>query len=262
MPEGEGAISVTPYERLTNGYKIITGLGYDQVEATVGLVAQLPDEDRKKLAEARRAGTFRLDVCNSLIGLPIVTDEKGTEEVHQYLDTVFSEMSELGVKFVVFGSGRARSIPDGTDRAAGEKMLDAFLVYADALCEKYNMTLVIEPLNHRETNWVTTVSEGAAVVRRLDLPHIRLLADGFHMAVESESPAVLRENKDILLHTHLACAPDRVYPGKTGGAYEKEFLHTLMDMGYSGTVTVECGFSDFASEAKLASDFMKAVLGR
>ena len=262
MPEGEGKISITPYERLTFGYQVITSLGYDRVEATVGLVAQLSDDDRKKLVDARNAGSFRLDVCNSLIGLPIVTDEEGTKAVHAYLDTVFSQMAELGVKIVVFGSGRARSIPEGTDRAEGEKKLDAFLEYADGLCEKYDMTLVIEPLNKRETNWVNTVAQGAEVVRRLNLPHIRLLADGFHMACEGEDPAVMAENGDILLHTHLAAAPDRVYPGKCGGEYETKFLRTLLGMGYDGCVTVECGFSDFASEAKLASGFMKAVLGR
>lgn len=263
MPEGEGAIPMSPRERLENGYRVITGLGYDAVEATVGLVAKLSDADIAALVEKRRKGEFALDVCNSFIpgDLPIVTDEAGEEKLRAYVENAMKRMASLGVKIVVFGSGKARTIPDTVDYAEGEAQIDRFLVCCNDLCEAYGLTLVIEPLNKNETNWVNTVAEGAKVVRRLELPHVRLLADGFHMAREEEDPAVMAENRDILLHTHLASPGKRGYPGMEGGDYETAFLKTLTDMDYDGIVTVECGFTDFAKEAALAADFMKKTLG-
>ena len=262
MPEGEGAIPMSSRERLENGYRVITGLGYDAVEATVGLVMTLSDADVAALVEKRRKGEFALDVCNSFIpgNLPIVTDKAGEEKLRAYVEEAMKRLSALGVKIVVFGSGKARTIPDTVDRAAGEAMIDRFLVFCNDLCETYGLTVVIEPLNQRETNWVYTVADGAKVVRRLGLPHVLLLADGFHMAREAEDPAVMAKNKDILLHTHLASSEKRGYPGMEGGAYETEFLRVLTDMDYDGIVTVECGFSDFAKEAALGADFIRKTL--
>ncbi|MCQ2431632.1 MAG: sugar phosphate isomerase/epimerase [Clostridia bacterium] len=262
MPEGEGAIPMSPYERLVNGCEVIKNLGYDTAEATVGLVLGLTEEETAHLAEERKAGRFSLEVCNSFIpgDYPVVTDEEGTKKLYAYADRAFARMHALGVKILVFGSGKARSIPENIPYAEGEAKIDAFLAHCNDLCETYGMTLVIEPLNRRETNWVRTVRDGAKVVRRVNLPHIRLLADGFHMACEEEGPEAMAENKDILIHTHLACAPDRVYPGKTDGKYETAFLKTLHDMDYQGIVTVECGFTDFAGEAKLAAEFIRGTL--
>ncbi|MBR5871042.1 MAG: sugar phosphate isomerase/epimerase, partial [Clostridia bacterium] len=84
-----------------------------------------------------------------------------------------------------------------------------------------------------------------------------LLADGYHMSKEGESYDVLVENKDILLHCHVASS-DRKIPG--GTEYEVGFLDTLKKIGYDGIVTVECGFTDFRTEAALAADYLRKAL--
>ena len=119
------------------------------------------------------------------------------------------------------------------------------------------MICVIEPLNKLETNWCNTVAEGAAVVRRLNLKNVRLLADGYHMSREDEPYSVLTDNRDILLHCHIASS-DRRIPGGTD--YEKGFLDTLKAMDYDGIVTVECGFTDFREEAGTAAEWLRARL--
>ena len=259
MPQGEKEVPMSSYERLTEGCSLMRTLGYDAAEATVGLIMALSEEEVARLIEARRAGTFSLDACNSFIPghLPIITDEAGTQALYDFVDAAISRMASLGVRYVVFGSGFVRRIPEDCDRAAAEAQIDAFIRQVDACCEAYGMTCVIEPLNKAETNWCNTVAEGAAVVRRLNLKNVRLLADGYHMSKEGESYDVLVENKDILLHCHVASS-DRKIPG--GTEYEVGFLDTLKKIGYDGIVTVECGFTDFRTEAALAADYLRKAL--
>ena len=54
------------------------------------------------------------------------------------------------------------------------------------------------PLNHKETNVFLTVAESSEVVRRLNLPNLKVLADLYHTYVEKEEPQILIENADIL----------------------------------------------------------------
>ena len=259
MPQGEKEVPMSSYDRLTEGCRVMRKLGYDAAEATVGLIMALTDEEVTALQDAHRAGEFSLDACNSFIPghLPIITDEEGTAALYDFVDRAISRMASLGIRYVVFGSGFVRRIPEDCDRAAAEAQIDAFICQVDACCEKYGMICVIEPLNKAETNWCNTVAEGAAVVRRLNLKNVKLLADGYHMSREGEPYDVLAENRDILLHCHIASS-DRKIPGTT--EYEGGFLDTLKKIGYDGIVTVECGFGDFREEAKIAAEWLRAKL--
>jgi uncharacterized protein (TIGR00255 family) len=84
----------------------------------------------------------------------------------------------------------------------------------------------------------------------------RELAEAFSLA-NDVTVARLAENRDILLHCHIASS-DRKIPGTT--EYEGGFLDTLKKIGYDGIVTVECGFGDFREEAKIAAEWLRAKL--
>ena len=250
---------ITAYTRLMEGYRMIRNLGYDTAEATVGMVMALSSEEVDALQAAHRDGTFYIGACNCFIpsDYSIISDTKTTEKLYAYVENAICRMAVLGVNFVVFGSGRARAIPENCDRTTAEARIDAFLRWVDTCCEKYGMICVIEPLNKLETNWCNTVAEGAAIVRRLKLRNIGLLADGYHMACEAEPYTVITENRDILQHCHIASS-DRTIPGRT--AYEAGFLTALKKVSYEGIITVECGFGDFHSEAQTAAEYLRMQL--
>lgn len=250
---------LTAYTRLMKGYQMIRSLGYDIAEATVGMVMALSLEEVNALQAAHRAGMFNIGACNCFIPgeYSIISDTKTTEKLYAYVENAICRMADLGVSYVVFGSGRARAIPENYDRSSAEAQIDAFLRWVDICCEKYGMTCVIEPLNKLETNWCNTVAEGAAIVRRLNLKNIGLLADGYHMACEAEPYTVITENCDILQHCHIASS-DRTIPGRT--AYESGFLAALKKIDYERIVTVECGFGDFHCEAKIAAEYLRKQL--
>ena len=260
MPEGVKEVPTTPYESLMMKGCAIMDLGYDGVEVTAGLLLQLTEEECDRfLAENK----FPLIAANSFIPpqYPIIgVDEEGKKAVYDYADSVIRRLSYLHSPYIVFGSGGARRIPDGYDPAKAEAELDAFLAHCNETCAKYGVTVVIEPLRATEANFINTVADGAAVVNRVNLPHIRLLADGFHMGFNGENFEDVCTYRDIILHTHIASTPSRKNPGFEGGKEETEFLKCLHKAGYDSYVTVECSFSNFHPEAETAIRFLKEVL--
>ena len=170
-------------------------------------------------------------------------------------------MALIGVQIVVFGSGTARMIPDGMSGADAQVRLDAFLTGAEQRARQAGVTIVIEPLRSQETNLIHTVREGAAYVRRLSLPNLRLLADSYHMYCEQEPLTSLVENADILRHVHVAEAPSRGWPGSLGGEYLRTFGTVLRSAPYCGRVNMEGREDDYLINAPRAVKFMRAAIG-
>jgi sugar phosphate isomerase/epimerase len=71
--------------------------------------------------------------------------------------------------------------------------------------------VVVEPSNPGECNFINSVREGADIVRAIDAPAIRLLADLFHMARAEETPADLAAVCDLLAHVHIAERESRAH---------------------------------------------------
>lgn len=236
--------------------------GYDCVETDVARLMALSDTGLSKLAEAYAAGELPLECCNGFIPgtMPILCDPT-RPELMDYVQEACRRMALIGVQIVVFGSGTARMIPDGMSGADAQVRLDAFLTGAEQRARKAGVTIVIEPLRSQETNLIHTVREGAAYVRRLSLPNLRLLADSYHMYCEQEPLTSLVENADILRHVHVAEAPSRGWPGSLGGEYLRTFGTVLRSAPYCGRVNMEGREDDYLINAPRAVKFMRAAIG-
>ncbi len=260
MPQGEGQVPPSVERMLLAGSKVVVEAGYHFSETSAGFLNQLSEEELSHLAEARKADGFPLEACNSFIpgSLPILDREK-RDELRKYVERVLSRASRLGIETMVFGSGTARRIPDGMNREEGVAGIQDFLRMCSEYGERYGVTIVIEPLNKRESNVLNTVAEGAEMVRALNLSGVRLLADAYHMYLEEEDLSILEKERDILTHIHVAEPPARVYPGRDGGEYLTRFARALRKAGYCGRVSVECGYGDFQSEIRSARTFLEEV---
>jgi sugar phosphate isomerase/epimerase len=140
----------------------------------------------------------------------------------------------------VLGSGWTRNIPEGWSTLEAEDEFLATLDWcADAL-RGSGATLVIEPLNRKESNLVNSVADGARLAKRLGRDEVRGLADFYHMDEEHEPLDALREHGAWLAHIHLADT-GRLNPGTGEYDYAAFFGH-LKSCGYSGLLSAECGF--------------------
>lgn len=258
MPEyTETQVAYDPLQSLLYGYETAMRIGYDYIEAAVGVIHDLTKEQLQLLADKVKDGSFRLQYCNCFVPPEIPLCTAPMETIEAFVRSTMQKLDLLDVRTVIFGSGVARRFPDSMTKEEAAKRIRAFLTLCNEIGAQYGITTAIEPLNSTETNIINTAAEGADWVRSLDLPYVRLLPDLFHMAMEQEDPKVLIQNEKTIVHLHASEAPGRVFPGKFGGTYLKKCGDTLRSFGWTKDITVECVFSDFESEAEIALKFMK-----
>ena len=160
------------------------------------------------------------------------------EPLWQYAALALQRMGEIGVRVCVFGSGGARSIPEGFDRAQALDQLAAFLGHVQETSARHNVRVVIEPLNRKESNVFNAVGESDEFNVARGLVGIGVLADLYHISVEGESYDGIVAAGDRLGHVHVADA-DRSAPGEGAPTDYAGFFQTLRATGYPGPISIE-----------------------
>lgn len=144
--------------------------------------------------------------------------------------------SELGAMVNV---GRARGfIPTDEPREVAEARFQEGMREIADYAAGLGVTLILEPVNRYEINFVNSVAEGAAAIRRLERPNVRLMPDVFHMNIEDASiEGSFRELRDLVAYVHFADS-NRWAPGQ-GHLDFASIVATLREIGYDGWVTAE-----------------------
>lgn len=218
--------------------------GFDFLEWPVSrTVGEMDDSAYSELRATASALSIAPEAWNIMLpaSLKVVGPDADHDAMTSYVDTAFSRAAELGGVVVVFGSGGARSAPEGWDLDdASRQFEDACRIAGDA-AQRHGLTVVVEPLNRAESNLVNSVNEGAAIVDRLQHPAVRLLSDLFHVMQESEPIADTGRHASKLAHVHIAAPQSRTLPeAGTHDAIYDEWFSTLKRAGYDGRISLEC----------------------
>ena len=106
------------------------------------------------------------------------------------------------------------------------------------LAEPLGVTVLLEPLNRYECDYINTLADGMGVAAEVGAPNLKLLADTFHMNIEEvDLGASLRAAASRLGHVHLADS-NRQAPGY-GHLDFAAILDTLVGIGYQGYLAME-----------------------
>jgi sugar phosphate isomerase/epimerase len=106
------------------------------------------------------------------------------------------------------------------------------------IAQDLGVTLILEPINRFEINFINRVEEALEIVETLRLPNLKLLLDSFHMNIEEVSmPLAIWKAREHLSHFHFVDS-NRGVPGY-GHADMKEIYLTLKEIGYQGFLGVE-----------------------
>lgn len=264
MPEGVAEIPQSPAQSLIAKCRYVLGTGFDYTEVGGGLLVGLDDAEWSTVLRENEKDPLRLHAANSLFPRELRMGDPSADRDAQiaYIRKLVDHFVPLGIRYAVFGSGVARSIPDGVSRADGIAALRRFMTdFADYAYPR-GVTMVIEPLRRTETNVYITVPESAEEVRALANPGVLLLCDAFHMAHEGTSMDAVRDAAPLIRHCHIAEAPDRTCPGKytTGDPqYNRDFAKTLNEIGYTGGVSAECSFEDFKTDVPAILAYLREI---
>jgi sugar phosphate isomerase/epimerase len=243
----------------------VKNAGGDYIEESVQgfLVPDKPDADFRPKAEAAGAAPLPVRACNSFLpgALKSVGPDARPDEIVAYAETAFRRAKEAGITTIVFGSSGSRTIPDGFDRAQARRQFLDLLRRLGPVAEANGVVIVLEPLNRTETNFLNSVAEGAAVVREVGHPSVRLLADLYHMLRENEGPDALVAAGALLRHVHLAEKDRRTPPGVAGDDFTP-YLRALRRAGYAGAISIECRWDDLAGQLPAALKNLKDQIAR
>lgn len=235
--------------------------GWDFIEESAqGLFEGLQADDKwTGLARARNC-PLPIPSANMLVPgkLKITGSEVDSGQLKKYLQHVLSRADQTNTRTLVFGSSGARNFPDGFDRAEAKQQIIDFLRTAAPLAAAKNITLVVEPLNRKESNIINGIAEAMEYVRALNHPNIQSLLDTYHFWLENEPLANLENAIKSIRHVHLADKDGRVAPGLSGSSDYKPVFAILKRHQYAGLISVEAFPFDIPKDAKRVLDFLKA----
>jgi sugar phosphate isomerase/epimerase len=240
--------------------------GYDFPELTVGALMHLTEAEFAETAQLLQDAGITVPVFNSFIPptLKLTGPVVEAAAIETFVTQAMERVRAVGGSQIIFGSGGARTVPDGFSHEEAMGQIKQFLRICDKHAGRFGLIVAIEPLNRRESNIINKVGEALDLATELNLPNIKVLADGYHMHLEREPFAVLSKATaaGLLTHVHLA-EYDRSYPAAGGagpaGVDYVDFFAELRKSGYEGGVSLECNAADFTAKASAALRFIKSV---
>lgn len=237
---------------------VMADAGFDYAEFGVGMTCpEQPEDDFQRFLTEARAAPLAAEAFNSFIPawVTLVGPEVDWTRVEDYVATATERVGRVGATRIIFGSGGARTCPDGWPMDDAREQLLRFIHLAADYCEAHGITLCLEHLNSSETNMMTSLAEATEVAREVDRPSVRVLVDGFHMGMEGESYESIADAGDLIAHAHIA-DKGRRYPGAFG--YDIDgFFAALRRANYDERVSIEANFENFAAEAPLGLSRMQ-----
>ena len=184
--------------------------------------------------------------------------------IQSYLHRLFERLAILGVKTQVVGSGKARNIPDGVSyddhlNRFAEVMQKTFI----PLCKEYDITLCIESLNKKETNFINTVKEGVELAKFINSPYVAAHIDSYHMGLENEPFESLENYKGICKHVHIAATnSSRAFPSLNDGIDWKHIIDCIKKSGCTDKLSLEATAKNAEpwAEIKEAIDLLRPLV--
>ncbi|MHC4247512.1 MAG: sugar phosphate isomerase/epimerase family protein [Planctomycetota bacterium] len=238
---------------------VVKAAGGDFVEANVQgfLVPQKGDDEFAPNREAVATNALPVAAANCFLpgSLKCVGPEVRTEKILEYAATAFARAKEAGIGVIVFGSGGSRRLPEGFPRDKATDQFASLLTELGPIAEPNGVTVAVEALNSGECNFINSLAEAGALVRRADHPNVRLLVDIYHMLTDGEPPEEVARHAELVAHCHVAESSRRA-PG-TGPEDLRPFLRPLAEAGYEGCVSMECKWEDLESEAAGAVECLR-----
>jgi sugar phosphate isomerase/epimerase len=205
------------------------------------LIPDQPEEKFEKNLARLAASPLPVLACNGFIrpaNLRCTGPDANHDLICQWAATAFQRLRKAGGKFIVFGSGSSRQVPDGWSREKADAQFVALLKLLGPLAEAHGVTVTVEQLRSQECNYINRLGEGAALIRAAGHPHIRLLADLYHMAAAGDTPAELEAAMDVVAHVEIAEKNARTVPGVEGDDF-RPYFRVLKESGYQGAISIE-----------------------
>ena len=227
--------------------------GFDAVELNGGALEDADARAERKRALANspvRASSICGGVYARFIDIDAGERARARESMRRQL-AYAAELGAVGPIFVPIFAAHDR-MPDlqpfkgrwELDRALCVEMLRQI----DADAREAGAIALMEPLNRYEASFLNRLDQAKGMLAELSEPHIRIMADFFHMHIEeADIPRAILEAGPLIGHVHLADSTRRE-PGSGSTDFVAGF-RALRQIGFDGGMAFECGLSRPATES-------------
>lgn len=257
----------------------IADLGFDVLEVASAHILEMP---KYKLVELKKAAEDRGIEITYCIGFPGDKDmasdnpavrKNGIEYAKKTLEAIHSMNGKIfgGINYSSWPGVLNEGIID--KRPYLERSINSIREVIKT-AEDFGITYCLEVVNRFEQFLINTAAEGAAFVREVGSPNVKLLLDVFHMNIEEDSISeAIKTAGNMLGHLHIG-ETNRKTPGKGRMPWD-EIISALAETGYDGRVVMEPfvkmggevgrdikvwrDLSNNADEAKLDADAKAAI---
>lgn len=236
---------------------LLAEAGYDYAELHIAAFTQLSEADFDGLLARVRSSSVPTETgCCLFTGDVSLYGEEAP--ILAYLEKAAYRAGKLGLEVLVFGGGKARSVPPELTEAAAFGRLAGLLKKAGEIVSAYGLTLAVEPLNRLETNMIWTMEQGRRLVEAADHPAVRLLVDYYHFCKEEDR--LDEAGLPLLVHAHYAEPTKRVFPHEAD-ARAVAFLQALAKGGYDRRISIEASAPEGEADLFRAAEVLRPCLG-
>ena len=208
--------------------------GFDYGEVNIARMMAL--EDSEYLAFYNRLEEIGLPIESGCVFLPGVMYvnrlQRDFAQNDDYLDRTDLRCHEVGLQTIVFGSGRARGIPEGlTAQDVFDDLVFFLTEHVLPRTGKYGMQIAIEPLS--EDCAIRTVHEALALAEAVGSDQVQALADIYHMVRVGDPIDAVCDAKGHLGHAHISRPREvgRTLPQHGDGYDPLPFVQRVVDTG-------------------------------
>jgi len=181
-------------------------------------------------------------ICAGFSGWLIAEDENKRKECMETSKEIMAAGAELGATGMILVpgfNGQQPSLPMPQSR----EVLIEQLKELGEFGVKHNTTLILEPLNRRETWYLRLVADAAAIAKDTGSAGITCMGDFWHMTWEETSDyGAFMSAGQYLRHVHVAGRTNRKMPGENGNPDNYiDGFRALKELDYQYYVSFECG---------------------
>lgn len=188
--------------------------------------------------------------------LVLFGDAAQQEAFAGYLGRIAALAGRLGCGPLVFGSPRNRARGERPFADAAREAAPILRVVGEAAASSGTVLCIEANATGYGCDFMTTLEEAAEVVRLVNHPAVRLVADTGNMQMMGEDPEALAAVAPLVHHLHLS--EPHLAPVTAGSVFLWECVDLMRRCHYRGSVTIEMravegGAVDAAAEAAAAA---------
>ena len=227
------------WDGLAAGCATASRLGYDAVEIFAPGPDAVNDDELKQLLEQHNLSVAAVGTGAGMVkyGLSLTSTDSGErDQAKAFVRSMVDFGGPYGAPAII-GSMQGRWGGDLSRDDALDLLREALNELGEHATQ-YGVPLIYEPLNRYETNLVTTVADGVALMQSLSTGNVKLLADLFHMNIEETNLAdAIRTGGDHIGHIHFVDSNRR--PAGLGHMDYVPIAAAIKEIGYSAYASAE-----------------------